>query len=79
MQLYTSKSITHLNTYVTQGLTRLNVRLVNRFMEKPITCHLLVTKRILRYTKGTKNHVILMSNQKNTSKKSMAYGYSDFN
>lgn len=51
--------------------------LVSRFMEKPRSCHLLASKRILRYIKGTLDHGILVLNQKNTSKKVKIYGYLD--
>lgn len=56
---------------------RQSVCLVSMFMEKPRTCHLLATKRILRYIRGKSNKGVLIPNQKNTSKKAMTYGYFD--
>lgn len=46
-------------------------------MEKPRACHLLITKRILTYIKGTVDHGILISYQKNIIRTSNAYGYSE--
>ncbi|KAK2365584.1 putative mitochondrial protein [Trifolium repens] len=54
-----------------------SVGLLSRFMDQPRMCHLTAAKRVLRYVKGTNDHGILIPNQKNSSKKLEAYGYSD--
>ncbi|GAU25658.1 hypothetical protein TSUD_265850 [Trifolium subterraneum] len=55
-----------------------SVGLVSRFMEQPRTCHLIATKRIMRYIKGTIDHEILMPSQKSTKGEISVHGYSDY-
>ncbi|KAL0551788.1 hypothetical protein IC582_010877 [Cucumis melo] len=50
-----------------------SVGLVSRFMESPITTHLKVTKRILRYLRGTLDYGLFYS----SSKESKLEGYCD--
>lgn len=51
--------------------------LVNRFMEKLRLCHLLATKKILRYIRGTHEHGVLIPNQQSTRMEAKVYVYYD--
>lgn len=56
-----------------------NIRLLNRFMEKPHECHLTTFKRVLRYIKDTTDHDILIPNEKNTNTNAKVRRYNDLN
>lgn len=46
-------------------------------MEKLKECHLIVVKRVLRYTKGAINRGVLMLMRKNTGSSAEVHGYTD--
>lgn len=51
-----------------------SIGLCRKFMQKPQQLHLLASKRILKYIKGTKDFGVFFSNQKNST----LQGYIDF-
>lgn len=46
-------------------------------MERTKWCHLIATKRVLRYIKGTIDHGVLMPRQENTNTNAVVHGYND--
>lgn len=64
LQPYTSKSFAHQCNYICNLKLDIcqRVALVSMFMKNPRLYHLLATKIILRYMKGTTYHGVLMSN-----------------
>lgn len=62
--------------YLCNTITNISqsVGMISKFMVKPRECHLIASKRVLRYIKGTLDHVILMHRHENINMNEIVHG-----